>query len=86
MGRPVTITGAQVTLGGIPGADLELRVGAAPALADLRPVADATNAYRVVRLDLTRSARGRYVVIWFTRLPADSSGTFQATISDVTLW
>jgi len=86
MGRPVTITGAQVTLGGIPGADLELRVGAAPALADLRPVADAANAYRVVRLDLTRPARGRYVVIWFTRLPADSSGTFQATISDVILW
>jgi len=85
MGRPVTITGAQVTLGGIPGADLELRVGAAPALADLLPVADATNAYGVVRLNLARPTRGRYVLIWFTKLPADSSGTFQATISNVTL-
>ena len=85
MGRPVTITGAQVTLGNIPGADLELRVGATPTLAGLPPVADATNAYGVVRLDLARPARGRYVLIWFTRLPPDSFGTFQATVSNLTL-
>ncbi len=85
MGRPVTISGAQVTLGSIPGADLELRVGATPTLAGLPPVADATNAYGVVRLHLARPARGRYVLIWFTRLPPDSSGTFQAAIGNVIL-
>jgi hypothetical protein len=40
-----------------------------------------------VSLDLTNPARGRYVLIWFTRLPpADaSSGTFQASVSNVSL-
>ena len=34
LGRPVTVTSAQITLGSIPGADVELRAGNLPALAD----------------------------------------------------
>jgi cytoskeletal protein RodZ len=84
MGRPVTITAAQLTLGSIPGADLQLRVGNIPALADLRPVAAAADAGGTVRLPLT-ATRGRYVLIWFTKLPPDDSGTFRASVADVRL-
>jgi hypothetical protein len=77
MGRPVTITAARITLGHAHGASFQLRVGTAPALAALRPVARAGGAGGVVRLRLTRPARGRYVLLWFTRLPPGPAGTFQ---------
>jgi hypothetical protein len=82
MGRSVTVTGAEFTIGSNPGADIQLRLGDAPVLADLRVVAHASNAGGAVRLQLARPVRGRYVLIWLTRLPPDSSGTFQASISD----
>ena len=85
MGHPVTLTAAQVALGGVRGASLQIRVGAAPALAGLRPVAYAADAGGVVRFRLAAPARGRYVLIWFTTLPADSSGTFQAQVWNVRL-
>ena len=31
----------------------------------------------MVRLRLSRPARGRYLLLWFTRLPPDPAGTFQ---------
>ena len=80
MGRPVTITAAQITLGRAHGASFQLRVGAAPALASLQPVARAANAGGVVHLRLTRPAHGRYVLLWFTRLPPDPAGTFQESV------
>ena len=83
MGRPVTITAVQFTLGGFSGADLQLRAGNAAALADLRPVAAAAGAGGPVRLRLTTPARARYVLIWFTKLPQDNSGTFRASVADV---
>jgi hypothetical protein len=85
MGRPVTITAAIITLGSRHGAGLELRVGAAPTLADLPPVAQAADAGGVVRLRLRTPAHGRYVLIWFTRLPPDPAGTFQASVYDLRL-
>jgi hypothetical protein len=85
MGRPVTITAAQLTLGSAPGADIQLRVGAAAALKDLPTVARAANVGGVVRLRLATPARGRYVLIWFTRLPPDPAGTFQARVYNVQL-
>jgi hypothetical protein len=80
MGRPVTITRAAVKIGPARGASFQLRVGAAPALASLLPVARATSADGVVRLRLSRPAHGRYVLLWFTRLPPDPVGTFQASV------
>lgn len=84
MGRSVTITKARIVLGAA-GARFQLRVGATPALADLAPVAHEASAGSTARLTLATPARGRYVLIWFTRLPADSSGTFQASVYDVSL-
>jgi hypothetical protein len=83
MGRTVTITRVRVNLGRVSGAAFQLRVGARPALAQLRPVARAGNAGGVVRLRLGSPAHSRYVLLWFTRLPADSAGTFQAGVYNV---
>jgi transcriptional regulator with XRE-family HTH domain len=85
MGREVTITGAEIDLGTSTGASFQLRVGARPGLASMPRVAHASGAGGLVRLHLASPARGRYVLVWFTRLPADSSGTFQARIDSVTL-
>jgi hypothetical protein len=80
MGRPVTITAAAITLGRAQGASFQLRIGAAPALASLRPVARAAGAGGVVHLRPTRPAHGRYVLLWFTRLPPGPAGTFQENV------
>jgi hypothetical protein len=80
MGRPVTITAAAITLRRAHGASFQLRVGAAPTLTSLRPVARAVGAGGVVHLRLTRPAQGRYVLLWFTRLPPDPAGTFQEAV------
>jgi cytoskeletal protein RodZ len=82
MGRVVTVTGARIALGNGPGADLNLRIGTAPVLADLKPVARASNAGQVVQLR-AQPTRGRYVLVWFTRLPPDQAGTFQVSVYDV---
>jgi len=85
MGQPATITAARITLGQAHGAGLQLRVGAAPTLADLTPVAHQANASGVVRFRLTTPAHGRYVLVWFTRLPPDPAGTFQAHVYNLRL-
>jgi hypothetical protein len=85
MGRAATITAARITLGPDQGASFQLRVGAAPLLAGLPPVAQAVNTAGVVNLPLTTPAHGRYVLIWFTSLPRDPAGTFQASVYDIHL-
>ena len=85
MGRPVTVTAAQIMLGGLPGASLQLRAGNVPALAHLGEVASASGATGGVRMPLARPMRARYVLIWFTRLPPDTSGTYQASVSRIAL-
>jgi hypothetical protein len=85
MGRPVTVTSARITLGSIPGASFQLRSGNVPSLAGLRPVAAASHAGGVVQLRASRPAPGRYLLIWFTKLPPDSAGTFEASVYDISL-
>ena len=85
MGESTSITAARITLGRAHGAGFQLRVGASPDMADLAPVAHAANTGGVVRLRLDSPAHGRYVLIWFTSLPPDSSGTFQVSVYNVRL-
>jgi len=85
MGQPVTITAAQIRLGRAHGARFQLRVGVAPSLANLPPVASAASAGGLVRLRLITPAHGRYLLIWFTRLPPDPAGTFQASVHNLRL-
>ncbi len=83
MGRAVTVTGVRVLLGGTPGARLQLRIGSVPTLAGLPAVARRTSDGRTVRFRLATPAHGRYVLIWFTRLPPDPAGTFQVSVYDI---
>jgi hypothetical protein len=85
MGKQVTITSAQITLGSTPGADLELLAGNVPTLSSMQQVATADNAGGVLQLQPTRPVSGRYLVIWFTQLPPNNSGTYQAFVSGISL-
>jgi cytoskeletal protein RodZ len=80
MGRPVTVTGIRVTLGPAAGAHFQIRVGGQPNLGALRPVAHWAGRGGIVRLGLSQPARGRYVLVWFTKLPQNSAGTYRAAI------
>jgi O-antigen/teichoic acid export membrane protein len=84
MGRDVTVTSVRVLLGSASGTDFQLRAGdAGSSLAGLRPVARAADAGGTVRLRLATPAHARYLLIWLTKLPPDTSGTFQADVYDV---
>ena len=87
MGRTVTISTIRVLLGSLPGADFQVSVGVMTPSLTGPAVAQASDADGQVSLHLTSPVRGRYVLIWFTQLPpADaSSGTFQASVYNVTL-
>jgi len=79
MGRTVTISSVRLSLG-VPGADLQLRAGGTPVLADLHTVATSAGAGRTAELSLASPVRARYLLIWFTKLPPDNAGTYQASI------
>jgi cytoskeletal protein RodZ len=85
MGRSVTITSVRLSLAGRPGADLQVRAGGSPVLADLRSVARSSGAGGIIRLSLTTPVQARYLLIWFTQLPPDASGTYQASVYDITV-
>ena len=79
MGHTVTISSVQVSIAGH-GSDLQLRAGSKPELAWLPQVASAANAGGVVQLQPNAPVQVRYVLIWFTHLPPDSAGTYQASV------
>src|SRR5262249_35232170 len=83
MGRSVTITAVRIALSQARGAGLQVRVGPAPTLSRLQPVAQVANVGGVVHLRPTEPAHGRFVLIWFTRLPRDQAGTFQERVSGI---
>jgi transcriptional regulator with XRE-family HTH domain len=85
LGRVVTITGAEVTLGAAPGAGFEMRAGDTPSLPYLTEVAVATNAHGPLGVRLAVPVHARYVLIWFTALPSAGSGTYQAAVYNVTV-
>ena len=83
MGRRVTINDAQLDLGGFSGADIQLRAGNTASPADLHEVASANGASGRVTVNLKTPARAKYLLIWFTQLPADSAGTYRAAVYHV---
>jgi hypothetical protein len=89
MGRSVTITRARVLLGAPAGADVELRIGPdAASLSDMAVAAKADGVGGVVNLRPGTARRGRYVLVWFTKLPpsAAGGGVFQADVYDVAVY
>jgi len=85
MGHPERITSLQIILGSARGADLQVLTGNVPARAKLQLEASASDAGGTLQLTMARPAQVRYLLIWFTLLPPDSSGTFQANIYNVRL-
>ena len=85
MGRTITVASVRLSLGSARGADLEVRVGDSPVLADLHTVATSRGAGGAVELSLAPSAHARYLLIWFTKLPPDNAGTYQASIYEITV-
>jgi hypothetical protein len=83
MGATVSVSSVRLLLGNVPGADVQVRVGDDPYLADLSPAASAYGVGGTVRLTATTPLTGRYVLIWFTRLPPASQGHYQVSVYSV---
>jgi hypothetical protein len=83
LGTTETVTNIGLTLGSTPGTDVQVRVGSTPSV-DLPTVASASGVGGTVRLTPS-SASGRYVLIWFTRLPSDGQGHYQVDVYHVSV-
>jgi cytoskeletal protein RodZ len=84
MGHPVTVSSVRLSLVN-GGADVQLRAGAKPVASWLPPVASASNAGSTVPFQLTAPVHVRYLLIWFTSLPPDNAGTYQASVYKITV-
>ncbi|MFI7708113.1 protein kinase family protein [Nonomuraea sp. NPDC049480] len=82
MGKSVQVSDVMATLSDAGGATVELRVGDSPDLDALKTVATEKNAAGKTTLKPDQAATGQYVLIWFTRLPAEA-GEFHGTIYEV---
>jgi hypothetical protein len=85
MGKTVTVSSVQLTLGGQPGATVQVRVGDTPVLADMFIVSTASDVGGTVRLPTEVRASGRYMLIWFTALPPIGHGEYQVSVYDATV-
>ena len=85
MGHPVTVSSVRLSLVSRSGTDLQLRAGSKPVPAWLPPVASASNAGAAVRVPLGAPAHVRYVLIWFTKLPPDTAGTYQVSVYKISV-
>ena len=84
MGRQVTVTSVRIDLAGYRGANLQLRTGdTAGTPSDLRIAARVDDVGGTVRIQLQAPERARYVLIWFTLLPPNGAGQYQATVYHV---
>lgn len=90
MGKAVRLSSVQVTFGASVGANVAIEVGnnntrAVSTLSSFTTVAKATGIGGTYTFRTTSSATGRYVLIWFTKLPplAGSSSKFEAQIYNI---
>ena len=84
LGRTATITSVRIDLASYQGANLQLRVGDTDgALSSLRVAAVADDVGGTVRLRLRSPQQARYVLIWFTLLPPNGAGQYQASVYHV---
>jgi hypothetical protein len=101
MGRPVTLSSVTVTFGSIAGTDVQIRIGtpsgqlppsSTTSQADMdfanamTTVAQQTDVSNTVTFPVHSTAKGQYVLIWFTKLApmqANSHQKYQADIFNV---
>jgi cytoskeletal protein RodZ len=80
MGQTVTVSSVRVWLVARSGASLQLRAGAKAVPSWLPTVASATNTGGAVQFRLGTPVHVRYLLIWFTKLPPDNAGHYQASV------
>jgi hypothetical protein len=92
MGRPVRFTTVTVTFSAEQGAQVKLLVGnsndrSKQNLDSMKPIASADNPTGNYTFHITSKTTGRYLVIWFTRLPPQpgSSGKYEAQVFNVAI-
>jgi hypothetical protein len=85
MGQTVIVGSVRLVLGSSPGTDVQILVGNSAVLADMLRVGGAADVGRTVRLPAALAVSGRYVLVWFTRLPFDTPGKYQVDVYDVTV-
>jgi putative peptide zinc metalloprotease protein len=90
MGSQVRLSSITLTLGPVPGADVAIEIGndntlAAATLRTFKTVARADDIAGRYTFKAGTPAEGRYVLIWFTRLPPAGPGRFAAQIFNVTV-
>jgi putative peptide zinc metalloprotease protein len=88
MGKQVRLSSITVTFGPSRGADVSIEVGnddtlAAATLSQFTTVATADDVGGTHTFHAVRAARGRYVLIWFTKLPPLGSHRFAAEIFNI---
>jgi hypothetical protein len=88
MGKAVQLNRVTVTFGPTAGADVAIKVGNNNAVspaneATFTTVAAAQDVGGSYTFKATSSAKGRYVLIWFTKLPPMGSGKFEAEVFNV---
>ena len=85
MGGAVKLSGLRLVLGSSLGADIQVRAGNSATLTGLATVASATDVGGTVRLPVTSPLSGRYVLVWFTKLPPNGQpGQYQVDVYSVT--
>jgi len=92
MGRPVKFSTVTVTFSAEPGANVKLLVGDSNTrskqnLDSMKEIASASSPTGTYTFHVTSQATGRYLVIWFTKLPAQPGGTgkYEAQVFNVTI-
>jgi hypothetical protein len=90
MGRRVRLRSVIVTFGAAPGADVAIEIGnddtlAAATLSTFTTVATADDVGGTHTFTTHSRAAGRYVLIWFTKLPPDVHGGYAAQVYNVVI-
>lgn len=92
MGRAVRFSTVTVTFGADPGAQVKLLVGNSNArskqnLESMKEISSASNPTGPYTFRITSQASGRYLVIWFSRLPPQpgATGKYEAQVFNVTI-
>jgi hypothetical protein len=90
MGGQVRLSSVTITFGDAPGADVAIEVGnddtlAAATLSTFTTVATADDIGGTFTFTTVSPARGRYVLIWFTKLPPFGPGRYAAQIYTIVI-
>jgi hypothetical protein len=85
MGKAVTLSSVEVKFGAIPGADVQIMLGntstpqTQATVSSFRVVASASDISGDHLFPVSSTARGRYLLIWFTKLPPLAGSAGQST-------